>query len=310
MAEIESKLEGTALSVEELLKIPIFTEGAKPQLEKNLGAVALRKFKKGDVIFREGEHGSTAFYILKGKVKVFINTPFSQVATKSRLASKLGFKNLVSTMTSFLKTRDQTEKEMASPKFISIDAPVNLAYNNPIAQLNEGDLFGEMTCLSLYPRSATVVALEDCEMLEMLRNILNVLQRNPEFKKKLDADYRERALTSQLKSMPLFSSVDEAFLNHLKQSVEFISLNEGQVIFKEGDTADAFYIIRRGFVKVSKKMPGGDLVLSYLPRGSFFGEMALIHLVNPHPEGGTVMRNATCAAMDPVELVKVKLKPE
>ena len=35
-----------------------------------------------------------------------------------------------------------------------------------------------MTCMSLYPRSATVRAATDCMMYEMLRNVLDIMQRN------------------------------------------------------------------------------------------------------------------------------------
>ena len=35
-----------------------------------------------------------------------------------------------------------------------------------------------MTCMSLYPRSATVRAATDCTMYEMLRNVLDIMQRN------------------------------------------------------------------------------------------------------------------------------------
>jgi len=50
------------------------------------------------------------------------------------------------------ETRDRT---------IPIDASVDLAYGNPVAELGPGDLFGEMTCMNFYPRSATVRAESD-----------------------------------------------------------------------------------------------------------------------------------------------------
>ena len=50
----------------------------------------------------------------------------------------------------------------------------------------------------------------------------------------------------------------------------------GQVICRQGEIADAFYLIRMGFVKVSQIFPGGELVLTYLSRSSYFGEMGLL----------------------------------
>src|SRR6185369_12402966 len=70
----------------------------------------------------------------------------------------------------------------------------------------------------------------------------------------------------------------------------------GEVIVRQGDAADAFYLVRLGFVKVSEKHPGGDVVLTYLGRGSYFGEMGLL--------GGGI-RTATCTALDHVDIVKI-----
>ena len=69
-----------------------------------------------------------------------------------------------------------------------------------------GDLFGEMTCMSFYPRSATVRAAEDCTLLEMLRNVLYIMQRSPSFRQVLEKNYRERAINSHLRSVPIFAS--------------------------------------------------------------------------------------------------------
>jgi Fe-S-cluster-containing hydrogenase component 2 len=49
-------------------------------------------------------------------------------------------------------------------------------------------------------------------------------------------------------------------------------------------------------VKISEGYPGGELVLAYLSRGDYFGEIGLL--------GGGV-RTATCTALDHVELVKI-----
>ena len=45
-------------------------------------------------------------------------------------------------------------------------------------RIRAGELFGEMSCLYRTPRSATVVARRDCYMIEMLRNILDMIQKD------------------------------------------------------------------------------------------------------------------------------------
>ena len=63
--------------------------------------------------------------------------------------------------------------------------------------------------MSYYPRSATVRAKTDCVMLEMLRNVLDILQRNKTFRAQLERNYRARALDTHLRSVPIFSSLTE-----------------------------------------------------------------------------------------------------
>src|SRR2546422_3831800 len=46
-------------------------------------------------------------------------------------------------------------------------------------------------------------------------------------------------------------------------------------ICKQDDPAHSFYLVRIGFVKVSETYPGGELVLAYLSRGNYFGEIGL-----------------------------------
>jgi Fe-S-cluster-containing hydrogenase component 2/CRP-like cAMP-binding protein len=110
-----------------------------------------------------------------------------------------------------------------------------------------------------------------------------------------------------------------------RPSVELIQLAPGQVIYREGELADAFYIIRIGHVKVSQAAGG---VLTYLrpvgefdnvarngpPRPaaqpSFFGEIGCLA---DWPEAARVFapqerdprRTATCTALDHVELVRI-----
>jgi CRP-like cAMP-binding protein/Fe-S-cluster-containing hydrogenase component 2/ferredoxin len=289
----EASLTGVSVQVQELLELPVFKGVSGTFLELNKGAVVKRTYRKGEVICREGDYGSTAFYLLEGTVDIFISSPRAHVDTEG---SQHG---LLSKLASKLKPRKdhQREEENTARKFIYIDAPVDLEYDHPIAKLHAGDLFGEMTCMNFYPRSATVVAAEDVVCLEMLRNVLDVLQKNKTFRGKLDANYRVRALETHLKSVPVFASLTQDFIDHLRDRVELQRFAPGQIICRQGDPADSFYLVRIGFIKVSEDHPGGELVLSYLARGNYFGEIGLLS-----DEG---RRTATCAALDHVEVVKI-----
>ncbi|MCP5003689.1 MAG: cyclic nucleotide-binding domain-containing protein, partial [Planctomycetes bacterium] len=51
---------------------------------------------------------------------------------------------------------------------------------------------------------------------------------------------------------------------------------KGTVLFKEGDTGDEMYLICAGEVKLTRKTPKGEIVLTVLGFGEFFGEMSVI----------------------------------
>jgi CRP-like cAMP-binding protein/Fe-S-cluster-containing dehydrogenase component len=275
----------------ELLQIPVFKGVSGTFLELNRGAIVKRRFGNGEVICRESEFGSTAFYIVEGRARVSISSPIAHVKTQG------GAKGFFKRLTSTLVGRDEDKREdEARDRMIPIDASVDLSYGNPVAELGPGDLFGEMTCMNFYPRSATVVAESDVIAYEMLRNVLDIMLKNKTFRAQLDETYRRRALENHLRGVPMFADLSADFIAHLKESVELRRFAPGQNIVQQGDPADSFYLVRIGFVKVSESYPGGEMVLAYLSRGDYFGEIGLL--------GGGV-RTATCTALDHVELVRI-----
>jgi CRP-like cAMP-binding protein/Fe-S-cluster-containing hydrogenase component 2 len=283
--------DAEGFQAEELLQIPVFKGVSGTFLELNRGAIVKRRFRRGDLICKEGDFGSTAFYILEGKARVSISTPIAHVKTHG--GAKGFFKRLTSTLVG--REEDKREDETRD-RTIPIDASVDLSYGNPVAELGPGDLFGEMTCMNFYPRSATVIAEGDVVAYEMLRNVLDIMLKNKSFRSQIDQNYRKRALENHLRGVPMFADLSPDFIEHLKESVELQRFAPGQIIARQGDAADSFYLVRIGFVKISENYPGGELVLAYLSRGDYFGEIGLL--------GGGV-RTAACTALDHVEVVRI-----
>src|SRR6185436_7881348 len=70
-----------------------------------------------------------------------------------------------------------------------------------------------------------------------------------------------------------------------------------EVLFHEGDPGDSLHLVSRGHVALRIHTPFGDVAtMRIVPPGAFFGELAV---VSPGP------RNATAAAIDPVETVAI-----
>src|ERR1700675_1981982 len=214
---------------EELLQIPVFKGVSGTFLELNRGAIVKRRYRKGEIICREGKFGSTAFYILEGGAKVSISTPIAHVKTQG--GAKGFFKRLTSTL---VARKEDKRDEEARDRTIPIDASVDLAYGNPVAELGPGDLFGEMTCMTFYPRSATVRAESDVVAYEMLRNVLEIMLKNKTFRAQVAQTYRRRALENHLRGVPMFADLSPEFIEHLKESVELQRFAPGQVIVQQG----------------------------------------------------------------------------
>jgi CRP-like cAMP-binding protein/Fe-S-cluster-containing hydrogenase component 2 len=271
------------------------------QIRKRQAPIWLRQFKKGEVICREGEYGSTAFYIVQGSVQVRIAAPMGHLKSWKDERAKSGIFGLVRRFASTVlpASKDPRDAKDGRRRWIPADASVLLEYGNPVADLGAGAIFGEMSCLSFYPRSATVIAAEDgTECLEMLRSALDFLkQKSKAMKERIETLYRDRVLDRHLSSVPMLAGLTKEFLDDLRPRVEFVQFEPGTPIVREGDAADAFYLIRIGFVRVSQKRPGGELVLRYLGPSEYFGEVGLL-------VGGK--RVATCTALDHVEAVRIK----
>jgi CRP-like cAMP-binding protein/Fe-S-cluster-containing dehydrogenase component len=285
-----------------------FAGVSHPFLRFNSDAVVRRRFRKGQLICREGEPGTTAFLIESGSVDVCIEASLGHVADKAD-------RGLFGRFTSLLMPRDKDRRDGERGRsVIPTGDNFTLPFAKPIATMGPGKLFGEMSCLNLYPRSATVRAAEDgTVVLEMLRNVLYIMQRSPAYRAKMEREYRDRALNNHLRSVPLFAPLREneaeyeRFVEELRPRVKLRRCEPGEVIFKQGAPADdGFYLVRVGFVKVSQTRPGGENVRNYVGPGGYFGEIGLLSDL-PEVRALTApgVRTATCTALDHVDLVRI-----
>jgi CRP-like cAMP-binding protein len=81
-----------------------------------------------------------------------------------------------------------------------------------------------------------------------------------------------------LRSISLFRELEDPQIQRLAEIVREEAVPSRQVIFREGDPVDAFYLVRDGLVTVFREEKGKPLqVLARLEPGGFFGEMGLLN---------------------------------
>jgi small-conductance mechanosensitive channel/CRP-like cAMP-binding protein len=82
-------------------------------------------------------------------------------------------------------------------------------------------------------------------------------------------------LMATLRQVPLLAPLDDAALGRLAARVRRLTFGQGEVVVREGDQGDSFYVIERGAAEVTLR-GRAERTLDDLGAGSFFGEMSLL----------------------------------
>ena len=313
---------GSLLPADELKLYPIFAGIPLKFLEWNGSSIRRHIYRPGDVVCREGEYASTAFLIVQGRVGVSVGGDRGR-ADRARGEGPL--KAFVRSATSWLQgtAGARRGRRLSQNEKVHVDGgrPLTLADGRWVDEMTSADvIFGIMSCLNHYPRSATIVALEDTELFEIGKNVLHMLQRNEASRTILDNAYRAHTLKREIAEFSMFRGLTEAdravAAGMLERAAKLVQVDKGQPIFRQGDRATNFFKVRVGFVKVTQRMGGQDRVLDYLGPGRTFGEIGLISAMEHVAAGlgpemaaqglAQGLRTATCTALDDVQLVQIE----
>ena len=106
-------------------------------------------------------------------------------SVRAKKRSRSGIFRGLTKISNYVKATPESTADDSPPRtHIPVDGSVDLPLDNPVATLGPGELLGELTALAalkqdrvkrakFYPRSATVQAKTDVEVLEILPHILN-----------------------------------------------------------------------------------------------------------------------------------------
>lgn len=146
-----------------------------------------------------------------------------------------------------------------------------------LAVLHTGSIFGEMALLSSSPRSATVSASTDCDLLEFNRDALTATSNTVAgIAKALSTFTQERLINNLLSTAALFRPLDVDQRRDLMRRFVAYDLDPGVQAIREKEEGRGLFLILRGKMVVSKTDEGQKIVLAELGPGDVFGEISLL----------------------------------
>jgi CRP-like cAMP-binding protein/Fe-S-cluster-containing hydrogenase component 2/thioredoxin reductase len=168
--------------------------------------------------------------------------------------------------------RNDTGSSMFGIAEGSVLVEVNPADPSVTVPIEQGSIFGEVGLISGRRRGATIRAAGPTVCMELSRTAaLKLLATAPSAARAVMRISIERQL------LQLFGSgLTPADVTELVDAAEVQDIRAGQVVIEEGADDKDIYVIRRGSMIVEKAIGGKPVFLSYLPAGSYFGEMAVI----------------------------------
>lgn len=306
----ESSDQMTEADVDRIVALPPFSKidpsrfpPSMPYRGVLLNDTCLRRVKSGEIIVRQGDYGSSAFFIISGAVRVMLD-PLDP-SLLGRLQPKQ--KSFWSALSQFWRNpttpeartavatggtvREQEDTE-GGTKFFLQDASA-IVGRGRTAVIKAGEFFGEIAALGRTPRTSTVVADVDSELLEIRWQGLREIRRySSEIKTHIDRLYRERSLKTHLRETPIFHHLSEADLEKVAAATEFQThgtfewygsykklsemhpaerLQVEPIVAQQGHYPNGVFLVRSGFARLSESYNHGERTISYLGRGQMFG---------------------------------------
>jgi len=128
--------------------------------------------------------------------------------------------------------------------------------------------FGELALMYSTPRAASIIAKTDGQLWALHRNV---------FRKVLMRRSGRKELMSTLRKVEVLQSLEIHQIQQLADCMTEVSYEKGEMIIKQGEVGDSFYVLSQGTcVCTVKTTMGFEKQVMTLRENDYFGERALL----------------------------------
>jgi len=234
---IKKTEEQKSLIRERIINSFLFNNLEENELKNVIDAMGERKFKKEEIIIKQGDSGDDLYIVESGELDCF-------------------------------KTFNPDEER----KYLKT--------------YSKGEVFGDLALLYNAPRAATIVSKTDGVLWTLDRLTFNHIVKGAAVKKR-------ELYEKFLKSVDIFSTINQYEISQICDALVIKRFKKGDVIIKQEERGDDFFIVEEGNLEATKLFPGKskeEVVMKY-EKGKYFGELALI---KNEPRAATITAKSDC----------------
>ncbi|HSH03717.1 MAG TPA: cyclic nucleotide-binding domain-containing protein [Anaerolineae bacterium] len=156
-------------------------------------------------------------------------------------------------------------------------ATTNSQGQQRILVMGPGSFHGEMAVMANQMEQFTVVAVDPSLILEIPKStVYQLMNLSSDFEETMNELYRRRAVWTHARKSPILAALPEAATEQMLEKAELMLLNSGETVYKQGDEPHSLYLVRSGFLRVSRPFGRSDRVLLYFREGDAFGAVPLL----------------------------------
>lgn len=163
--------------------------------------------------------------------------------------------------------------------FVMANGRVDIVIGDATVNSQSSGSFGELALIYGTPRAATIRATEDMKCFAMDRDTYRAILMGATIKKREIYD-------AVLLKVELLADCDSWERSQVADALESKNFKDGEVIIKQGEAGNDFYIVIEGTVSVTQTNEKGETgEVAQLGSGKYFGEIALL---KDEPRAATV----------------------